>query len=228
MATKSCRQHAGLARVLNRLATPLASAVLGIALAADFWSLSPESGAKALFSDTAAWNPLPWMVCVIRGSHGLRVENSWEPNQTAEVALLNWERNTGVWATTHRERMLKLQYYYVGPRESLTDAELPEADALVIAHLQAAGLSMEEGAVLKAGGVHTHEVLRWGYVHNALTLTAVALFVGSLRWVPSAIRRARARVSLRVGHCTDCGYDLSGLPTDALCPEGGTAAGPKP
>ncbi len=62
-----------------------------------------------------------------------------------------------------------------------------------------------------------------GYLHNALALLGLFLFLYSLAWIPRVgpyLTRTRAQRRLARGCCPHCNYSIAGLP-EPVCPECG-------
>jgi hypothetical protein len=134
------------------------------------------------------------------------------------------EGESGFWAPTHHERRVRLI--------STVGSAIPPAAAATLrdSFLSEFGfpsrLTPAARAALTATGLGHDERPVWsGYVHNVLSLVALALLVISLRWVPDAIsggRAARRARSLAQERCPRCGYSIRDLP-EPKCPECGEA-----
>lgn len=129
------------------------------------------------------------------------------------------ERQTrGLWAMTTTTETHRIS---VVRGESFTDEEIEEAKGLFLPLIEDRWGARE--ALLAAAGHVERRILWTGYLHNALSLTALVLLLVSLAWVPRAPAWIRARFTTRAlsqGKCPSCGYDISAI-AHHTCPECG-------
>lgn len=239
----SSRFWHGLRRVVVHPVTTilLAGSLVASYLSLSYSPLSGGSGFKGFVERklaSYARSTVHWgdsRLYVIREPQGFRTIDpeleSWDelsriidqrPRDVAEAVYSDRRFRSGFWAPTRRTHDVRIRLMPMAGEWTLQE----EAQ---VRRLFAAALSGErhvEPAVLTPAGLTTSTIIWTGVAHNAAALTAFALLILSLAWIPESVRRFRARKRERAiarGVCPNCGYVVRGLP-DGVCPECGGRA----
>lgn len=226
------------------LSNPLTSFLLAGLLLYDLTHLSPLSTAGRWLSGARTTIPLDAgggpSALIARTSAGLEVFDREAALVTQEPRLLAAEwmllgdfrevsSTSGFWGLTTRR--LTSAVHLLNPQSEtrpISPAIEAEARAALIDWLIAhRGLPAADAARLRPGNTYRVVPLWPGYLHNALSLTALTLFGLSLTWIPrQTIGRIRDR-RRALGLCMYCRYPVRGLESP-LCPECGRAIPPPP
>jgi hypothetical protein len=143
------------------------------------------------------------------------------PRSTLVLQANVYSERLGLWAVTHERWDAS-----VDPKfgQGLSAGQVRDSRQQVVEQLatRPGWLTPDIAARLRSSDYKGIIVLPVGVVHDGLALAGLAAFVGSLAWVPAALRERRQRRMLALGRCPGCAYSLSGLES-VVCPEcGGT------
>ncbi len=146
-----------------------------------------------------------------------------EPRDVMDLTYSPVDVRMGFWApTTHVQKHSILITF----GENFTPDQRAAARRMFVEASGAAEqLSFADFQTLATTDIDRTTTLWLGYIHNALAVAALILFLLSLRWVPQTPYWIRARIGQRRlsrGLCPRCRYNLHGL-RESRCPECGTA-----
>jgi len=219
------------------LSNPLTSLLLAGLLFYDATHLAPAAtanrwlfGPRAALPADAGGGP---SAIIARTESGVEVFDREQALVMQEPRVLNADwmlladyRETpsvsGFWGLTGRRLVSAI--YLVNPQSEMRpitpEVEREARAALIDWLITARGLPEPEARQLRAGNIVRASILWPGFLHNALTLAALALFLLSLTWIPrDTLGLIRSRRRAR-GLCTHCRYPVRGLDTP-VCPECG-------